>query len=82
MVTTTSAARTTSSVSGFGNASVSGMPTSPSAVVMTSGIVPVGLLPADRTEILPKAWCCNNAAAICDRPTLCTQMKSTWGTVA
>src|SRR5665811_592875 len=73
MVTITSAAWTTSSVSGLGKASVSSIPRSARAWMTRGWIARVGCEPAERTWTLPADRCLANAAAIWERPALWTQ---------
>src|SRR5919197_2120860 len=80
MVTTASAARTTSSVKGLGNSLDRSMPHSSIAATTAGLIRSAGSEPAERTWTLPLAWWSSSAAAICERPALCTHTNSTSGT--
>src|SRR5207248_597080 len=70
IVITTSDARTTSSVSGFGNSFPTSRPISASASITAGLISSAGADPADRTTTRPLAWWSRSAAAICERPAL------------
>src|SRR5690349_4407106 len=79
MLMTTSAAWTASSVSAFGNSLDRSIPTS-SMAARTAGLISsAGAEPAERTCTRPGAWWSSSAAAICERPALCTQINSTSG---
>ena len=80
MVITTSEARTTSSVSGFGYSLVRSSPISDIAATTAGSSSEAGREPADRTRILPLASTVSRAAAIWERPAFCTQTNSTSGT--
>src|SRR5699024_3736484 len=80
MVTTTSAARMASSVSGLGNASSAASRSISATRSRTCGWTPTaGVEPADRAITLPpdKLWV--SAAASWDRPALATQTNRTCG---
>src|SRR5262249_55669627 len=74
-------ARTTSSVSGFGNASLISIPSSPSAITAFGLTSSPGAEPAERTLIRPCERSFNRPAAIWLRPELWTQTNSTSGCV-
>ena len=76
---TTSAARTNSSVSGFGNSSLRSTPISFIASTAFGLTVSIGVEPAERTWILPSERSLSSPAAIWLRPALCTQTNSTSG---
>src|SRR5918992_1982440 len=80
IVTTASAARTTSSVSGLGNSSCTSRPSSASASTTAGLISSAGWLPAERTWTRPSARMFSRAAAIWLRPAFCTQTNRTSGT--
>ena len=79
MVTTTSDARTASSVRGLGNSLVMSSPTSAMASTTSGFTMSAGALPAERTTTLPLARSSSRAAAIWERPALSTQTNSTSG---
>ena len=76
---TTSAARTTSSVSGFGNASLMSTPSSAITSTTAGLISSPGALPAERTWTRPSERSVTSPAAIWLRPALWTQTNSTSG---
>src|SRR3984957_9441375 len=78
---TTSAVWTDSSVRGFGNALLISSPTSRIATTTAELRCSEGSDPAERTCTVPPARRSRSAAAICERPALCTHTKSTSGTV-
>src|SRR3954452_15612579 len=82
MVITTSDWRTAASVSDFGVAPAAprSMPISIMAATTAGLISSAGAVPAERTITRPGAWWSRRAAAICERPALCTQTNSTSGT--
>src|ERR1700690_3889702 len=82
IVITTSAARTTSSVSGFGNSSLMSIPSSVMASTTAGLISSAGVLPAERTWIRPRDRSLTRPAAIWLRPALWTQTNSTSGLMA
>src|SRR5262249_44930351 len=79
MVTTTSGARTISSVHGLGNSVRMSMPTSAIASTAAGLTVSAGSDPPENTSTRFAARCSSHAAAICDRPALCTHRKTTLG---
>src|SRR2546427_10663998 len=80
IVTTTSAAVTNSSVSGLGNSLLRSRPISLIAWTTAGLIALAGSEPADRTWTLPCPRLSRSAAAICERPALCTHTNRTSGT--
>ena len=76
---TTSAAFTTSSVSGFGNSSLMSTPSSLIASITAGLISSAGAEPAERTWIRPSERSLTSPAAIWLRPALWTQTNSTSG---
>jgi hypothetical protein len=79
MVTTTSAACTISFVHGFGNSRLMSMPTSAIAAIAAGLTWSAGSDPPDHATARSPARCSNHPSAICERPALCTQRKSTVG---
>src|SRR4051812_42020484 len=82
MVTTTSAARRTSSLHRLGCSVVMSMPTSRIASTATRLICSAGSEPPDQATARPAARWLNQPSAICDRPALCTQRNSTAGSAS
>src|SRR6188474_3432455 len=82
MVMTTSAARTTSSVQGFGNSAAMSMPTSAMARTAAWFTSSAGSEPPDQAIALSPARWLNQPSAIWERPALWTQRNSTVGGVA
>jgi hypothetical protein len=82
MVTTTSAARTISSVQGLGYSLAMSMPTSAMAATAAGLTSLLGSLPPDQATARSPARWANQPRAICDRPALCTHRNSTVGTGA
>ena len=83
IVTTTSAARTNSSVQGLGNSWEMSMPISAMAAT-ASGLTEhavTGSAPPDHAIARSLARWVNQPSAICERPALCTQRNSTEGTL-
>src|SRR5215217_6164572 len=79
MVTTTSAARTISSVQGFGNSARMSMPTSAITSIAAGLTVLAGSEPPEKTSTRSPARCLSQPEAICDRPALCTHRNITLG---
>ena len=78
-MTTTSAARITASVSGFGNSALTSSPISAIASTTTASICSSGCEPAERTAIQPFDRSCARQAAIWLRPALRSHTNSTSG---
>src|SRR6266851_5168826 len=78
---TRSEARTAASVRDLGLAPAArrSMPTSFIASTTAGLMVSPGAVPAERTITRPFAWWSRSAAAIWERPALCTHTKSTSG---
>src|SRR3954454_4678706 len=81
MVMTRSDALTAASVRVFGVAPAASrsMPSSSIASTTTGLMASAGAVPAERTMTRPLAWWSRRAAAICERPALCTHTNSTSG---
>src|SRR4051812_31271974 len=79
MVMTTSAARTISSVQGLGTSAPMSMPTSAIASIAAGLTVLAGSEPPEKTSTRSPDRCFSQAAAICERPALCTHRNRTLG---
>jgi hypothetical protein len=79
MVITTSDSRTATSVRIFGRSAEMSIPTSASASTAAGFTASAGADPAERTSTVPWDRWVRNAAAIWDRPALCTHTNNTLG---
>src|ERR1700756_1926086 len=73
---------TASPVRIFGLAAVVSMPSSAIAAMATGLICSAGSVPAERTSMRSRARCISSAAAIWERPALCTHTNKTLGLAA
>ena len=79
MVTTTSAARTTSPVQGFGYSVEMSMPRSAIAAMAAGLMVVAGSDPPDQAVAASPAMCAKKPSAICERPALWVHRNNTTG---